>query len=68
MYNTLAIAKSFIPALFGRYLMFDSLADRMKEDDSKETSSKERAVRYVTVLVVSIIVFGGLYFGISALQ
>ena len=48
--------------------MFDSLADRMKEDDAKVTTNKERIVRYITVLLISAVVFGGLYFGVSALQ
>jgi hypothetical protein len=48
--------------------MFDSLADRMKADEARETSKRERVVRWVTVAVVSVILFGGLYFGVSALQ
>jgi hypothetical protein len=48
--------------------MFDSLADKMKEDEAKEVSKRERMVRYVTMLVLSVVLFGGLYFGVSALQ
>lgn len=48
--------------------MFDSLADKMKEDEAREVSKRERVVRYVTMLVISVVVFGGLYFGVSVLQ
>jgi hypothetical protein len=48
--------------------MFDSLADRMKQDDAKETTSRERIVRWIAVAVVSVVLFGGLYLGVSLLE
>lgn len=48
--------------------MFDSLADRIREDEHNEVSNKERTVRYVLIAVVSIVLFGGLYFGIRMLE
>jgi len=47
--------------------MFDSLADRMKEDDKKEVNTTERTVRMIVVIVVSLALFGGLYFAVRAL-
>jgi len=48
--------------------MFDSLADRIREDDQKESNSTERIVRWVIVVVVSVVVFGGIYWGMHLLQ
>jgi hypothetical protein len=48
--------------------MFDSLADRMKEDERKEVNSTERIVRWVAVVVLSVLLFGGLYFGVRMLE
>jgi hypothetical protein len=48
--------------------MFDSLADRMKQDQAKEVNSTERAIRAVAVLVITVVVFGGLYFVVRLLE
>jgi hypothetical protein len=48
--------------------MFDSLADRIREDDHKEVNQTERIIRWVVVAVLSIIIFGGLYMGIRMLE
>ena len=48
--------------------MFDSLADRIREDDHKEVNNTERIVRWVAIAVVSVVVFGGLYYGIKMLE
>ena len=48
--------------------MFDSLADRMKQDQKNEVTPTERAIRFLVVTVVSLGVFGGLYFGVRLLQ
>jgi hypothetical protein len=48
--------------------MFDSLADRIREDDQKNSNPTERIVRWVIVSVVSVVVFGGIYWGIHLLQ
>jgi hypothetical protein len=49
--------------------MFDSLADRIREDEHKEVNQTERIVRWVVVVgVLSILLFGGLYMGIKMLE
>jgi Ni,Fe-hydrogenase I cytochrome b subunit len=48
--------------------MFDSLADRIREDEHKEVNQTERIIRWVVVAVLSILVFGGLYMGIRMLE
>jgi hypothetical protein len=48
--------------------MFDSLADRMREDDHQEVNTTERVIRYVAVAVLSVLLFGGLYFGVRMMQ
>jgi hypothetical protein len=47
--------------------MFDSLADRIREDDHKEVNSTERIVRWVVIAIASVVVFGGLYWGVRTL-
>ncbi len=42
--------------------MFDSLADRMKQDQRREVNTTERMIRMVAVVVISVVLFGGLYF------
>ncbi|MBS1855236.1 MAG: hypothetical protein JST11_07710 [Acidobacteria bacterium] len=44
--------------------MFDSLEDKIKQDDSVEISRKERIVKGVVITVLSIVLFGGLYFAV----
>jgi hypothetical protein len=46
--------------------MFDSLSDRIKEDQG--VSSTERIVRLAVVLVVSLLLFAGLCFGVRLLE
>lgn len=48
--------------------MFDSLSDRIKQDDLQETNTTERILRLIAVIVVSIVLFGGLYFGVRMLE
>jgi hypothetical protein len=48
--------------------MFDSLADRIREDEKGQNNPTERIVRWVIVSVVSVLVFGGIYWGIHLLQ
>jgi hypothetical protein len=47
--------------------MFDSLADRMKQDQAQEVNATERAIRLVAVIVLSAAVFGGLYYVVRLL-
>ena len=48
--------------------MFDSLADRIRQDEHKEVNTTERVIRWVVIAVVSIVVFGGLYYGVRMLD
>jgi Ni,Fe-hydrogenase I cytochrome b subunit len=48
--------------------MFDSLADRIRQDEHNEVTTNERLVRWVAMLIISVLVFGGLYFGIRMLE
>ena len=48
--------------------MFDSLADRIRQDEHAEVSNKERMVRYLAIVVVSCLLFGGLYYGVRMLE
>jgi hypothetical protein len=48
--------------------MFDSLADRIRQDDHNEVSKNERMIRYFAMFVISVLVFGGLYMGIRMLE
>lgn len=46
--------------------MFDSLADRIREDEQTTTSA--RYIRLAAVLVISAVLFGGLYLGVQFLN
>ena len=46
--------------------MFDSLADRMREDEP--LTKTQRYLRLAGVLVISAVLFGGLYFGVRLLE
>lgn len=48
--------------------MFESLADRIKQDEQNEVRSTERFVRWAVVAILSVLVFGGLYFGVRMLE
>jgi hypothetical protein len=48
--------------------MFDSLADRMKEDDRQTTNRKELVIRYSAIIILSVVLFGGLYLGVQYLE
>ena len=47
--------------------MFDSLSDRIREDEHKEVKTSERIIRWVAIVVVSVALFGGLYYGVRML-
>jgi hypothetical protein len=47
--------------------MFDSLADRIKQDQAQEVNATERTVRMIAVIVISAAVFGGLYYVVRLL-
>ena len=46
--------------------MFDSLADRIREDE--QLTASQRYIRWAAVLVISIVLFGGLYLGVRFMQ
>jgi hypothetical protein len=46
--------------------MFDSLADRLREDE--QMTAGQRYISWAAVLVISVVLFGGLYFGVRFLQ
>jgi hypothetical protein len=46
--------------------MFDSLADRIREDE--QLTASQRYIRWAAVLVISVVLFGGLYFGVRFVQ
>jgi len=48
--------------------MFDSLADRIREDERKSVNTTELVVRYVAIAVLAVLLFGGLYYGIRMLE
>ena len=47
--------------------MFESLAEKIKEDDDQVTNTKERVALWSVVMIVSLLVFGGLYLAVRAL-
>jgi hypothetical protein len=48
--------------------MFDSLADRIKQDEHQAVNNTERYLRWALVAIVSIVLFGGLYMGVRLLE
>ncbi|MEI9973486.1 MAG: hypothetical protein WDO73_16440 [Ignavibacteriota bacterium] len=48
--------------------MFDSLADRMKQDEGPSAKLSERIIRYAVVVVVAVVLFGGLYMVVQHLE
>lgn len=48
--------------------MFDSLADRIKQDEGPPAKLSERIIRYAVVAVVAFVLFGGLYMVVQHLE
>jgi hypothetical protein len=48
--------------------MFDSLADRIKQDEGPPAKLAERIIRYAVVTLVAIVLFGGLYMVVQHLE
>jgi hypothetical protein len=48
--------------------MFDSLADRIKQDDGPPAKTGERFIRWAVVMLVSVLLFGGLYMVVQHLE
>ena len=48
--------------------MFDSLSERIREDEHNEVNITERTIRWVAIVVLSVLLFGGLYYGVRMLE
>lgn len=48
--------------------MFDTLADRIKQDEGPSARKGERFIRFALVLAVSVLLFGGLYLVVQHLE
>jgi hypothetical protein len=48
--------------------MFDSLADRIKQDDGPPAKTSDRIIRLAVVVLVAIVLFGGLYMVVQHLE
>lgn len=49
--------------------MFDSLADKIHQDDVREgVTTTRRVIQLLTVVAISILLFGGLYMGVRMLE
>jgi hypothetical protein len=48
--------------------MFETLADRIKQDDGPPAKTSERIIRWAVVMVVAIVLFGGLYMVVQHLE
>jgi hypothetical protein len=46
--------------------MFDSLADRIREDE--QVPAAQRYMKWAAIAIISVAVFGGLYFGVQFLN
>ena len=46
--------------------MFDSLADRIREDE--QIPARERFLKWAAVVVIAVVLFGGLYLGVQYLE
>jgi hypothetical protein len=47
--------------------MFDSLADKIREDERQEIKNSERYIRLAGVVVISVLLFGALYAAVQFL-
>ena len=48
--------------------MFDSLADRMREDEKQSNTRTQKILQWGAVVVLSVVLFGGLYLGVQYLE
>ena len=48
--------------------MFDSLADRIQNDEMEGVTTTQRVIRVLTVVAVAVVLFGGLYLGVQMLE
>ena len=45
--------------------MFDSLDEKMKQDEARQTTPTERMAKFAVVAVAAVVIFGGLYAAIQ---
>jgi hypothetical protein len=48
--------------------MFDSLADRIREDDHQEVKTTERYIRWAVMAILTILLFVGMYYGFKMME
>jgi hypothetical protein len=48
--------------------MFDSLVDRIKQDEGPPAKASERIIRWAIVILVAVVLFGGLYMIVQHLE
>ena len=48
--------------------MFDSLADKIRQDEHQAANNAERFLKWGFVAIASIVLFGGLYIGVRFLE
>ena len=48
--------------------MFDSLTDRIKQDEAAPANARERLIRWGVVFLVVVVLFGGLYMWVQHLE
>ena len=48
--------------------MFDTLDEKIRQDDAAVISPKERVIKIAVVALLSVLLFGGLYFAVQLLQ
>jgi len=48
--------------------MFDSLSDRIKQDEGPPAKTSDRLIRLAVVVLVAIVLFGGLYMVVQHLE
>jgi amino acid permease len=48
--------------------MFDTLADRIKQDDGSPAKKSELIVRFLMIVLVAVVLFGGLYMVVQHLE
>ena len=48
--------------------MFDTLADRIKQDEGPAPKPAERLLRWSVVLALAVVLFGGLYMVVQHLE
>lgn len=48
--------------------MFDTLADRIRQDEAEATTKSQRIIKLLSVIAIAFLLFGGLYLGVQFLE